>query len=305
MDEFENESILNKIINNIISKSQNVQAYILVGNNKDDLKDKALTFAKVFICPFNYKVVCDRCNICRRINDGNFGELKIIEPVNNIIKKDSVINLKNSFQTNSIEGKNQVYIIYDVELLNQSAANSILKFLEEPDSNTIAIFTTSNFDLVMSTISSRCQVIRLGGKKDEFNKNFILEFCGLTEEFYDLVLNFFISMEKNQTNVIIRLKDDLLNYFTTKESLLSVLKLFLLAYKDMLNYKVLGKMNFFNENKEIIVLEKSQNEKQIIKKISFVLENMKKLKYNVNILLFMYNLIIGIGEISNDKRSRN
>ena len=44
---------------------------------------------------------------------------------------------------------------------------------------------------------------------------------------------------------------------------------------------------------------------KIIKKISFILENMKKLDYNVNMLLFINNLVIGIGEITNDKCDRN
>ena len=43
-----------------------------------------------------------------------------------------------------------------------------------------------------------------------------------------------------------------------------------------------------------------QNNDTISKKISFILENITKLEYNVNILLFMDNLLIGIGEILDD-----
>lgn len=83
------------------------------------------------ICPYKYKENCNNCNICSRIDNNIFSELKIINPVNGVIKKESIIELRNDFQTQSIEGKNEVYIINDAECLNQSSANAILKFLEE------------------------------------------------------------------------------------------------------------------------------------------------------------------------------
>ena len=46
--------------------------------------------------------------------------------------------------------------------------------------------------------------------------------------------------------------------------------------------------------------KKSPDNETISKKISFILENITKLEYNVNILLFMDNLLIGIGEILDD-----
>ena len=39
--------------------------------------------------------------------------------------------------------------------------------------------------------------------------------------------------------------------------------------------------------------------------MSLVLENLEKLKYNVNMTLFMTNLVIEIGDSDNGKGSRN
>lgn len=305
MKEFEKEIIFYKILNKIILGVHNAQAYILVGNDVEYLKDKALLLAKAFICPFKYEIKCTKCNICKRIEDMNFSELKIINPINRTIKKELILDIKNSFQTNSIEGKNQVYIINEVELLNQSAANSILKFLEEPDSNTIAIFTTTNIDSVINTISSRCQIIRLKGEKKQKNNELIFEYCNLNNENFETAFNFFIDVEKNKNKSVINIKDKFLNHFNTKEGVNSVLKLFILIYKDILNYKLVGNFENFDNNFEIKNIADSQSNTKIIKKILYVLENIKKIEYNVNIMLFINNLLIGIGEISDDKCSRN
>ena len=163
MDEIQikNQPILNKILNNINNNGNNVQAYILSGNDKENLINYAILFSKVLICPHKYKKGCSECNICNRIDKENYAELKIINPVNKIIKKEAILELKNEFKTKSIEGKNEVYIINDAETLNGAASNTILKFLEEPDSNIVAIFTTTNLDSVIKTIVSRCQVIKI------------------------------------------------------------------------------------------------------------------------------------------------
>ena len=50
-----------------------------------------------------------------------------------------------------------LFIIYNAEKLNTSSANTILKFLEEPEENIIAVLTTDNRYQVLDTILSRCQ----------------------------------------------------------------------------------------------------------------------------------------------------
>ena len=61
----------------------------------------------------------------------------------------------------SVSSEKKVYIINGVENLNIAASNSILKFLEEPEENIIAILVCDNINNVLETIISRCQVINL------------------------------------------------------------------------------------------------------------------------------------------------
>ena len=256
-------------------------------------------FSKVLICPNKYKENCNDCNICARIDDNTFNELKIINPVNNVIKKESVIELRNAFQTNSIEGKNEVYIINDAECLNASAANAILKFLEEPDSNTVAIFTTTNLDMVLPTIASRCQVIKLNNDSIDKGIDFVVKQTNLTEEEIYAALDFIRLAENNYSLAFSKAKEEFLNQFQTKDKLSSALYVMLLFYKDILNYKLKNSCLYFEKN-DLISIANRSSINLITKKISFILENIYKLEYNVNILLFMDNLLIGIGEIQDD-----
>lgn len=289
-----NQPILEKIINNINSNSINAQAYLLIGDQKSELNNYSMLLAKVLICPESYLDSCEKCNICKRINDGNFPELRIIEPINGTIKKEVIINLKNSFQVSSIEGKNQIYIIKDAESLNKAAANSILKFLEEPDSNTIAIFLSTNLNLVMNTIASRCQIIKINNIKKDENIDTVCKMIGLEEELVEIIVNLFVKIETRTIDILKDVEGLILNTFNSKKLMQGFLNILLLIYSDMLNYKFLGYFKYFKNNDGIMKISKNIDEKKIIKKISFILNNIRKLDYNVNMLLFTNNLLIGM-----------
>lgn len=290
------QPILTKIFNNINKTKKNVQAYVLTGESKEKLQKYALLLSKILICPNQYHEGCNKCNICNRINDNNYSELKIIYPENRVIKKDAIVKLRNYFNTQSIEGRNQVYIIHDIETLNQSASNSILKFLEEPESNLTAIFTTTNIDSVIKTVISRCQIIKINNIRVKYGLDFVKEISNLDEEKIYLVIDFLKNIEKNYAIAFSELKNNFIKHFDNKEIVSSALKVMLLYYKDMLNYKIRNKCYYFEVN-DIKLIAKNQTEDLISKKISFILENLNKIEYNVNILLFMDNLLIGIGEI--------
>lgn len=301
----EKQPVLSRILNKINNTSVSVQAYVLVGANRDNLKEYALLLSKVLICPHKYSINCSACNICSRINSGNFGELKIIEPTNGIINKEKIIKLRDAFQTRSIEGKKQVYIINNAEALNLSAANSLLKFLEEPESNTVAIFTTTNLNAVINTVVSRCQIIKLNNTNTEKGMHFIENISNLNPEQINHVLDYLFVIENNMVKAITLVKELYLDEFSSKDLLKSSFLVILLAYKDALNYKTFQKMEYFNGETGIKNIANSQTIEILIKKTKFILENIHKLEYNVNITLFISDVLIGIGEITNGKGDRN
>lgn len=89
--------------------------------------------------------------------ENNF-DISVIEPENNIIDKDKILNIQNKFLTKSFNDLYKIYFIKSAEKMNQSASNKLLKFLEEPNENIIGILFTSNINMILPTIRSRCEI---------------------------------------------------------------------------------------------------------------------------------------------------
>ena len=121
-----------------------------------------LLFVKMILCSEMVADVenlnCNRCNTCKLIDENSFPDLQIIEAEGSQIKKNQLLSLKGEYQNKSLIGKRRVYIIKNAEKLNPSSANTILKFLEEPEEGVIAILLTSNRYQILDTILSRCQL---------------------------------------------------------------------------------------------------------------------------------------------------
>ena len=67
------------------------------------------------------------------IDNGNYPDLKIIEPDGNVIKKVQLLSLQEQFKNKSFLNNKMIYVIKEAEKLNDSSGNTILKFLEEPE----------------------------------------------------------------------------------------------------------------------------------------------------------------------------
>ena len=288
-------TVYEKIISNIVSKNIYSQAYIIVSSDFNIASNLAIELAKVLICPYSYAKKCNKCNICQRISSGNFSELKIINPENRNIRKEWIIEIRNLFQTNSVEGKNQVYIINQAELLNSASANSILKFLEEPDSNTIAIFTTTNLDKMIPTIVSRCQILRVDESKKLMDG--VLEDYSITVDNKDELLEIYDKIESGDVELI-NYKESIIKQYNEKENFKKLLEFGLLFYEDLLNYHDQGQFRILNIKYKDIAEKNSQ--KAILKKLNIILENLNKMQYNVNMPLFILNYFIQMGEVLYD-----
>lgn len=91
-----------------------------------------------------------------------------------ISREDSRTMLKN-VSMRSLEGGYKILIIWYPELMNPSAANAILKILEEPPENTIYLLVTYNYDLLLATITSRAQLVIVPPNKDSEITDFLVE----------------------------------------------------------------------------------------------------------------------------------
>lgn len=302
------QPLVYKTIISINENKNNNHAFLFNVNDVHNFKDIIINFVKSILCPKHGE--CGGCSVCNRIDNNNFPELIILETNGLTIKKEQLINLKKNFSKKSFEGKFRIYIIYDVDKFNQESANSILKFLEEPEENIIAVLTTNQINKVMSTIKSRCQIINLikttnfvheMSTKDKIN-NILLNIVEtkISEEKVEMYINSIVELVKmideKKKKVLARAKDVWHKYFIDKESTLIGLDILIFIYRDILECKINGEFKIFNDyEKELKKITINMEIVDIIKKIDKILLIREKAITNVNQNLLFDKLIIELG----------
>ena len=93
---------------------------------------------------------------------------------------DEALDIVKSLSLKSYEGGYKIMLIWMAEKMNTSAANKLLKLIEEPPSKTVFILIAEDEEQIISTIRSRCQVLHFPPLaenviKDALIKNYQLE----------------------------------------------------------------------------------------------------------------------------------
>ncbi|MDY3047793.1 MAG: hypothetical protein SOR23_06150 [Candidatus Enterosoma sp.] len=136
-------------------------AYLLYGERNAPLKESALFLAKSLGCEKDL-LACDECDSCKRFDKGIHPDFVLINGETTRIKKEDIQNLQDKFSESAFEkGHRLCYVIHRVENITEKAANTILKFLEEPREGQVAILTSYNIDKVLKTILSRSVLVRI------------------------------------------------------------------------------------------------------------------------------------------------
>ncbi len=78
----------------------------------------------------------------------------------------SIREVKRESALSAFEKGMKIFVILGAELMNDASANSLLKVLEEPLSDTVFLLTTARKEKLLSTIVSRCQSIRCEALSD-------------------------------------------------------------------------------------------------------------------------------------------
>lgn len=299
----EEQYIPTMLLKKALKNNKLVQAYLFYHDDINYLMEYAKVFTKEIICFTNKNE-----QILKSIDNETYSELKIVCPDGNFIKKEQLLELQNSVMNKPVLGDKIVYIIKSCDKLNSSSANSILKFLEEPADDIIAILLTDNINNVIPTILSRCQVINLNKVVVDNNYttsellNLVINTYDIDEnEFYNLInntLDFLNDIETKKINTLIQVKKKLWEKYTDSNSLLAFLNIIIYAYMDVLYLKTGNKVRYFyDETNQLNKISDLNDIDKIIKKI-YILEQIKdEVYYNVNTKLIFDKLIIELGDV--------
>lgn len=113
--------------------------------------------------------VSDDHPIIRRIKAGSEGSLFVLrrawdpkkKALQQVITVDEARKLKNFFALSTTDGGHRVVIVDAADELNVSAANALLKILEEPPSKSTLLLISHQPSRLLPTIRSRCRELRL------------------------------------------------------------------------------------------------------------------------------------------------
>ncbi len=91
------------------------------------------------------------------------------------IFKDESDSINRKLSLKSFESQYKIVIIWSTDKMNDSAANKILKILEEPPDNTFFFLTTAHSEQILPTIRSRTQIVNVGPIDASDIENFLVE----------------------------------------------------------------------------------------------------------------------------------
>lgn len=182
-----------------VEKERIPHAYLFTGPEGAGMDAMALNMARGLLCSNNRAGGCGACPDCLKFRNLEHPAMKIILPApskpkgmkedkyqdilldrrrhwaDNPYQKilytpelsgmpavgiDQIRSLKKEVFLKLTGGSFRVLLISDADRMTAAASNSLLKLLEEPPEGTVLFLTTSSSGRLLSTLVSRCQVIR-------------------------------------------------------------------------------------------------------------------------------------------------
>lgn len=133
------------------------QAYLLVGPAGAGQEEAARAVAQAVVCRHGG---CGACDDCRRAADGSHPDVRWDRPGSPTgYLVDQVRDVIAEAPLAPVGGRGKAFVLERADRLGPSAANALLKTLEEPPSHVTFLLTAPSVDAVLPTIASRCQVV--------------------------------------------------------------------------------------------------------------------------------------------------
>ena len=133
-------------------------AWLFTGPPGSGRSSAAVAFAAALICPNNG---CGTCIDCRTAMAGGHADVEIIRTEGLSIKIDEVRELLQRVAWSPSVGGWRVVVMEDADRLTESAANAMLKAIEEPGTRTVWLLCAPTLHDVLPTIRSRCRHLQL------------------------------------------------------------------------------------------------------------------------------------------------
>lgn len=268
-----------------LQESKKVQhAYLIETKNVLNKEELVLAFVEeLFKLKLNEDIL-PKEKLHTLLENGSFPDLKILKTSASMIKKEELFNVKEALLEKPVYDGYQIYIIYDADKLNTSSANTILKFLEEPEEGIIAVLTTDNRYQMLDTILSRCQILTFEQYKTQ-NEELSID----TKNFLEL-----LSRRKQQ--------DLMLNYqqiqeqiFIDRQKSITILNELNQFLSNLLknNYQISSGQN----QEEIHVYQDYFSQEELIQILEIIEKKYQELQFNVHFKSWLDTFLLQLMEV--------
>jgi len=133
-------------------------AWLFTGPPGSGRSSAAVAFACALICSNDG---CGTCLDCRAAKAGTHADVEIIRTEGLSIKIDEIRELLTRVAWAPAMGGWRVVVMEDADRLTESAANALLKAIEEPGNRTVWVLCAPTLHDVLPTVRSRCRHLQL------------------------------------------------------------------------------------------------------------------------------------------------
>ena len=226
---------IKEYLEKIVNSNNVLHSYLFLGTEGIGKKEIAKAFAKKILC--STKEEGCTCKSCTCFDSDNHPDLYIIDYENQSIKIDEIRELTEKVIEKPIISEKKVYIINNAETMTKEAQNCLLKTLEEPPEFVVIILVSSNDNLILNTIKSRCMTLKF----NNIDKNLIKEYIENNLD-YDNLSDNLLDYINGSIGKAIKLKDSISKYEEIDNYLKRVTSL------DIVDFLYYGKIIYDKEN---------------------------------------------------------
>ena len=187
----ESQPVAWKVLSNSLKTKRLSHGYLFAGPQGSPKSQMALLLVQSLFCEHTDEdgFACQECESCRRIEaeesldffwahaggvqkgrplkkkeidsfwKGETKEVTQKEKDSFRIRKDTILNLQDTFSKSASGQGWQAYILEEYDKATPEASNSLLKFLEEPKDGLLGILVVNELSNVLPTIQSRTQIL--------------------------------------------------------------------------------------------------------------------------------------------------
>ncbi len=169
-----------RVLRRAIAAARIPGAYLFSGPDGVGKRSTALAFAAALNCPEADGEACGACKSCRMIMDGSHPDLFLPDRSGTRIPKNPpasggkertgsgyISEIVPKLPYAPMMGRFKIVLLDDAHQLTETAANYLLKTMEEPPSRTLFVLVTAAEHLLLPTVVSRCQRIRFSPLAEE------------------------------------------------------------------------------------------------------------------------------------------